>query len=137
MQSETTKESADFDSFLAWLHFNRKPVAIGAAVLVAVAVIFAIYTWKKNQNELDANAALFALPTLVGASGRTAEVRAEDFQKVAGEFPKTRAAERADLIAAGVLFTEGKYADAEKQFAKFLSERPESPLRAQAALGVA
>jgi predicted negative regulator of RcsB-dependent stress response len=137
MQSETTKESFDFDRFMVWLHANRKPVAIGAAVVAAVAVTFAIYTWKKNQNELDANAALFALPSLVGSSGRTAQVRAEDFQKVAQEYPETRTAARAELIAAGVSFTSGNYAEAEKQFTKILNERVESPFRAQAALGVA
>jgi TolA-binding protein len=137
MQSETTKQSFDFDSFMAWLHSNRKPVAIGAAIVAAAAVAFAISTWKKNQNELDANAAIFALPSLVGSSGRSANASAEGFQKIAREYPKTRVAERAELIAGGVLFTDGKYADAEKQFAKFLGEHEGSSLRAQASLGVA
>lgn len=137
MQSETTKESLDVDSFMAWLHFNRKRVAIGAAVVALALIVFAISGWKKNKNELDANAALFALPTSVGASGRTAEARAEDFKKIASEYPKTRVAERAELLAAGVLFTDEKYVEAHREFSKFLDEREGSPLRAQAALGVA
>ena len=137
MQSETTKESVDFDNFLAWLHFNRKPVAIGAVIVVATLVVIAFSNWKKNQNELDANAALFALPSLVGVSGRTAEVRSEDFKKIADEYPKTRAAERAELIAAGVLFTDGKYVEAQREFSKFLEQHEESPLQSQAAIGIA
>lgn len=137
MQPESTKESLDIDSFIAWLHYNRKPVAIGGAIVVLVLVAFALYNWKKNQNEQNANSALFALPSLVGASGRSAEVRAEEFQKIASEYPNSRVASRAELIAAGVLFTDGKYAEAEKQFAKFLNEHETSPLRSQAAMGVA
>lgn len=137
MQSETTKESLDVDSFMAWLHFNRKPVAIGGAIVAVALIGFAIFNWKKNQNELDANAALFALPSLVGANSKTSELRAEDFQKIANEYPNTRVAERVELIATGVLFTDEKYAEAEKQFAKFLIEHENSPLRAEAALGVA
>ena len=137
MQSETRKEPLDIDSFMAWLHFNRKPVAIGAAVVAIVLVGFAFYKWKKNQNELNANAALFALPSLIGATGRASEVRADDFKKIAGEYSGTRAAERADLIAAGVLFTDGKYVEAQREFTRFLDEHAESPLRSQAAIGVA
>ncbi|MEO5804184.1 MAG: tetratricopeptide repeat protein [Verrucomicrobiota bacterium] len=138
MQSETTaSNSMDFDSFMAWLHFNRKRVAIGAAIVAVMLIGVAIFIWKKNQNELDANDALFALPSLVGASGRTNEVRSEDFAKVAHEYPKTRAAERAELLAAGILFTDGKYVEAQREFSKFMDERESSPLRAQAAIGVA
>ncbi len=137
MQPETKPESFDFDNFVTWLYENRMKVGIVAAVLAVVIAVVAIVSWKKAQNETDANAALFALPALIGPSGRTAEVRSESFQKIAGEFPDTSAGDRAALLAGGILFTDGKYAEAEKQFSKFLSENQESPLRAQAAVGVA
>lgn len=137
MQPDSTNDSLEFDNLMAWLHQNRKSVAIGGTVLAVALIAFALFSWKKNQNELDANNALFALPSLVGASEKTTEVRAEDFQKIADQYPNTRVADRAEIIAAGVLFTDGKYAEAEKQFSKFLSEHEGSPLQSEAALGVA
>jgi predicted negative regulator of RcsB-dependent stress response len=137
MQPDSTNDSLDFDNLMSWLHYNRKPLAIGGTVVAVALIAFALYSWKKNQNEVDANSALFALPSLVGAGEKTTEVRADDFQKIANEYPSTRVAERAEIIAAGVLFTDGKYAEAEKQFAKFSSEHEGSPLQSEAALGVA
>jgi predicted negative regulator of RcsB-dependent stress response len=112
-------------------------VAIGGVVIAVLLIGAALYTWKKNHDELEANAALFALPSLVGASAKTTEVRAEDFEKIAQEYPNTRVAARVELVAAGILFTDGKYSEAEKQFAKFLSEHEGSSLQSEAALGVA
>jgi len=136
MQPDSTKESLDFDNLMAWLHYNRKPVGFGAGIVAVLLIGFGLYNWNKNQNEAKANAELFAMPSFVGANSKK-EVRAENFQKIADEYPNTSVAERAELIAAGILFTEGKYAEAEKQFAKFLNEHEGSSLQAQAAVGVA
>ena len=137
MQPESTQESFDFDNFMNWLYANRKPVAIGGAILAVALVGFALFNWKKTQSELDANAALFELPSLVGAHPETANVSAQDFQKIADQFPGTGAANRAEIIAAGLLFTEGKYAEAEKQFATIMGENQGGALQSEAALGVA
>ena len=112
-------------------------VGVTAAIVAVVLTGTAIFSWKKSQNEMKANAELFALPALVGANAKATPARAEDFQKLAQEFPDTQAAERAELLAAGILFTDGKYADAQKGFSKFLEQREQSPLQAQAAIGVA
>jgi predicted negative regulator of RcsB-dependent stress response len=136
MQPDSTKESVDFDNLMAWLHYNWKPVAIGAGAVAVLLVGFALHNWNKNQNEAKANAELFAMPSLVGANNKT-EVRAENFQKIADEFPNTSVAQRAELIAAGVLFTDGKFAEAEKEFTKFLNADRDNSLQAQAAVGVA
>jgi predicted negative regulator of RcsB-dependent stress response len=137
MQPDTTQNSMDFDNFMAWVHYNRKPIAIGGTILVVVLAAFALYGWKKNQDELNANAAIFALPSLIGAGEQTENARAEDFEKIASAYPDTQSADRAEIIAAGLLFTNGKYAEAEKQFTKFSNENEGSPLQAEAALGIA
>ncbi len=137
MEPDTTTNSWNFDNFLVWLYENRKAAGLGAAVLALVLIGAAFYSWKKNNDESRANAALFALPSLLGPSGRTTPVHSEDFQKIAGSYPNTQAGERAELIAAGILFTEEKYAEAQRQFSKFLAAHEGSPLQSQAALGFA
>ena len=58
-------------------------------------------------------------------------------QKVAKDYEGTKAAERALLTSAGVLFTEKKYADAEAQFAQLTRAYPDTVWAAEATLGVA
>ncbi|MEO6034483.1 MAG: tetratricopeptide repeat protein [Verrucomicrobiota bacterium] len=137
MQSETTNESWSFDSFVEWIYLNRVSVGIGLGLLILVGSGVALTKWRKNQNETNANEALFALPSALPSSRRKVEPQAGDFQKVGAEYSGTLAGERAELIAAGLLFTEGKYAEAQKQFAKFQGAHEGSPLLAQAAIGVA
>ena len=137
MQSESTTELWNFDSFVEWLYLNRVRVGIGLAVVVLVIAGVAFFNWKKNQNELEANAALFTLPSPIAPAGKTSQARSEDFQKLAAEYPDTQAAERAELIAAGISFTDGKYADSQREFSKFLEKHDGSSLQAQAAIGVA
>ena len=127
----------DLDSFMAWLHVNRQRVLIAIGLLLAMILGVALYKWKKTNDEVRANAALFALPSLIGVTGRTDTPRAEDFQKVSSEYPSSKAAERAELLAAGIMFTDGKYLDAQRQFSKFLEKHEGSDLQSQAAIGVA
>jgi predicted negative regulator of RcsB-dependent stress response len=56
---------------------------------------------------------------------------------VAKQFPDTASGEYAQLIGAGRLFTEGNYADAQKEFSKFIDAYPNSSLLAQAKMGLA
>src|SRR5690606_1229230 len=58
-----------------------------------------------------------------------------DLLRVAQEYSGTSAAERARLLAAATYFTEGSYAEAEKEFSQFVRENPESPWVASAAYG--
>lgn len=137
MQSDSTPDLMDFDNLMAWLHHNRKPVAIIGTIVVVGLVSFSLYTWNKSQKEVKANAALFSLPSLISQDPAATNVSAQDFQKIADEYPNTQAAERAEIIAAGVLFTNGKYEEAEKHFSEFLNNHPTSELGSEAALGVA
>ncbi len=138
MQTETSEDSWNFDNFVHWLYVNRKAVGIVSAIVVVAGAAIGIYTWKKNQDEANANAALFALPSMVSPRPHATTAHAEDFKKIAAEYPNTTAGEHSALAAGGVLFSEGKFAEAQAQFAKFLQdENADTTLKAQAALGVA
>ena len=67
----------------------------------------------------------------------TIPVSASEFANVANQYRGTGAAERAGLLGAGALFTEGKYTEAQTEFNKFLSGYPDSSWAGEAAYGVA
>jgi TolA-binding protein len=121
----------------AWFEANKKQTILGAAILLVVGVIVAFFLYRQNEQELAASEALsnVALPQLTGASGR-AET-AEAYLKVAATYPKSTAAARALLLAAGSWFAEGKYLEAKVQFDRFAREHRDSPFMGQALLGVA
>lgn len=114
---------------LNWLDTNRNKliqIAIGVAV-VALAVSY--YSWSRQQQETNASAALSDVTPGAGA--------ADAYLKLAGQYPKTAAAPRAVLLAAGDWFAAGKYAEAQAQFERLLRDYSESPFRVQGLLGVA
>lgn len=142
MASEQKTQQAQADplaDFLIWLDRNKKQVGYS---LIAVAVIGAavgLYVWHKGEKETEANAALFALPSGFTQSRNQQPANGEAFLKVADDYSGTSVAERAELMGAGVLFSSGKYKEAQAAFEKFLNDHPEAPnaLRAQASFGVA
>lgn len=134
---EGANRQADVYDLLAWLEVNKKKVGIAAAVLVALGFLFATIRHFKRQKEERASAELLALkPTLVQPTN-SPPPQAAGFLKVAENYSGTSAAERARILAATTLFTEGRYADAEKEFSKFLQEFSGSPWAPTAAYGVA
>ena len=117
-----------------WVEANKNKL-IGAAVVVLVVIFFvSFFSWRRGQNEIAAGQSLTQLFT---ESATTAGPDAEAYLKVAGEYPGTPAAERAQLLAATKYFADGQYADAQKQFQNFLDAHPDGDLSADAALGVA
>ena len=95
-----------------------------------------IHRLQKEQTETLANEALLQLKTPAQPTNAPPPSPSA-FLKVASEYASTSVAERAELLAAGALFEENKYSEAEALFAKFLKERANSQLAATAAYGVA
>lgn len=122
-----------FEQAWAWFEANKKQVAWGAGILVVVGLIVSYYTWSKGEKDISAGE---ALSDAVAAAAPEVN-RAESYLKVAAAHPGTSAGARALLGAAGVLFTQGKYAEAQAQFQQFSRDYPDSPFRSQAMLGVA
>jgi TolA-binding protein len=130
-------------AFLAWLEAdngrNKKRLAVGAVLLIVVAFAIYVYNYLGEQKELKASAALIELrpPPPTPSNTNEIPVPASAYLKVAEQYAGTVAAERATLLAAGALFTEGKYSDAQTQFDRLLKEHPSSVWAADANYGVA
>lgn len=130
-------ESPGLFELLAWVEENKKRLIIGAVTLAVVGSGIAIYRWKQDQTELAASDALLELRLPLNAPPNAKPPAADQFQKVASTFPGTTAAQRALLLAAGALFTEGKYDEAKAQFENFLQRYGDNPFAASAAYGKA
>lgn len=125
------------DKLLAWFETNKKPAALAASVVAVVGIV----TWLVlNHQEEKATGASEALSSafvsqLTGGMGR--QDNPEPYLKVAAEYPGSNAGAQALLLAAGNLFSEGRFAEAQAQFEKFTREHRDSPFMAEALLGVA
>lgn len=105
--------------------------------LVAIVVIgLAIAFWFVHQGQQQANANN-ALSKLVVRNLPGPAATPEALLAVAGSYPSTDAGQRAALLAASDLYTQGKYDEARAQFQRFLQDHADSPFAGEAALGVA
>ena len=136
-ETKGAQRESDIYDLLAWLEVNKKKVAAVALALVAIGFLIAVMRYMREQKELQASSELLSLKATLNPATNTTPVQASAFLKVAQEFSGTDAAERARLLAATTLFTEGKYAEAEAAFSQFRKDFPESEWRATAAFGVA
>jgi tetratricopeptide (TPR) repeat protein len=125
-----------FERTWAWCEANKKQVAWGAGIVVVAGVIVAYYNWSQSEKEVSAGEAMsdVVVASLPGGAGAES---ADAYLKVAAAYPGTSAGARALLAAAGLLFTQGKYTEAQAQFQRFTHDYPESPFRSEAMLGVA
>lgn len=144
MSSETkpphdvgAQREADIYDVLAWLEVNKKQVAIVAGVLVLIGFGISTIHYFKQQKEEKASGALLALKPTLTPQTNVPPPQASALLKVAEEYPGTSAAERARILAATAFFTEGKYAESEKEFGQFVKDHPDSPWVAEAQYGVA
>ena len=136
MHPETTESTWHYE-LLAWFEINKKRVIGGLGVIIAVSLAIYVYTWNHERTELAGSKALLQLrPVANTAEGLPASSGA-DFLKVAREYGSTSVGDRALLLAAGALFTEGKYPEAQAQFEKIVSDSSVGALAPIAAFGAA
>lgn len=111
-------------------------MALVVCVLVIAAVNFT--RWKGRQREIEASAALLALPSIVSPTRlAVTNVSSAGYEKVARDFPGTQASFRASILVAGLLFSEGKYKEARDKFELISKEKLSDDLMVQAEFGVA
>lgn len=134
MESDVTQTAAFYKTW-AWAEANKNLLVMAAAGILVVGCGIGLYVWQQHEKEASASQALSRVATQTSLTGRTASPEA--FLKVASQYPGTAGGERALLMAAGQLFVEGKYAEAQTQFQKFVNEHRDSELASEAALGVA
>ena len=130
-----TQTTDGYIRVLAWLHARRKPLVIGGVAAAVIGLVWGFMAWKKAQDETDANAQIFAIP--IEGGPRSAPPSPLPLLDLAKEYPGTAAGEYAQLLAADLLFNQGKYPEAGRQFADFVDNHPDSSLVPEASVGVA
>ncbi len=130
-------ESTRWIDFLGWLEVNKQRLFIAVALLGATGIGFAVVQNSRANQESEASRSLLALHIPLNAPTNTPAIPAASFAKVAGDFNGTRAGERANILAAGTIYNEGKYPEAQVEFQKFLTAFASSPWAPTAALGLA
>jgi len=118
-----------------WVEKNRKQVLLGVGAVAAVGLIIGYTTWARAAKEEAAGQALSAA-LFSGLANRTpgADAGAE-LLKVAADNSGTQPGAQALLLAGGILFNGGKYAEAQATFDQFAREHAGNPLTAQALYG--
>lgn len=123
--------------FYGWLHTNRKRVVAGAMVVAVIAAIVGVVMWNSNQKEAGANRALFAVPSVLNQTPPGDPASARALLAISQEDSGTSAGTAAQLLAARELFVGGKYAEAQREFSKFVASHSGHPLLPQANVGIA
>ena len=126
------------DQLWVWFQKNKRPAIWGTSILVIAGLIAWFVVYQRDQKQSEASEALsdVAIAPTISANPRSADM-APAYLKVAATYPNSTAAARAVLLAAGSLFTEGKYEEAKAQFQKLIREHHDSPFMGEALLGVA
>ncbi|HEY5909449.1 MAG TPA: tetratricopeptide repeat protein [Verrucomicrobiae bacterium] len=120
----------------AWFEKNQKQAVMGAAIVVAVGLVVWFLAWKRAETQVQAANALSNV-AVSSTTGGGQETTPQAYLKITADYPNSKAAARALLLAAGGLFTEGKYADAQAQFERFTREYRSSDLLGEALVGIA
>jgi hypothetical protein len=126
---------------LAWLEVHKKQVALGASGFLVAICLAMIFIQREAQKEKSASESLSDIRIPFSSAVAPPPGTVEALSKVAADHAGTKAAARALLISAGILFSEAKspadYAEAQKRFTRVTQEYSDSPWQAQAHLGIA
>jgi len=121
----------------AWFETNRKPAILGGGAVAAVALIAWFVAWQHDEKQIAAGNALSDVSARQIGGGAPRPDAANAFLSIAASYPNSSAGARALLLAAGSLFTESKFSEAQAQFEKFAREYHDSPYMGEASLGIA
>ncbi len=136
MESDNTQNDALLQ-LRAWLEKNKKQVVYGAIGAGTVALIAWFFVWQAHEKQLEASAALAKVSVGQMMNPAAGQDSSPAYLKIATDYAGSSAAERALLLAGGNLFTQGKYAEAQNQFGRFIREHATSAFLSQAKLGMA
>lgn len=136
MQPEVS-QSDGMLRFEAWVHSNRSQILTGISVIAAAGLAIYGYLSYEEGKETKAAEALTNVQPVRPRDNPPAGELAAGYLKVAADYAGTVAGKQAVLRAASALFGDGKYAEAQVQFEKFLNLSSGSPFAPQAAFGVA
>jgi TolA-binding protein len=131
------QQSDNFLRFLAWAQTNQKRLLLWGTIIVLVIAGTIFFIYQQRQKEIRASRALSNVRVPQAGSTILPPGTAEAYLKVAKEHANTRAGARALLQGGATLFSDGKYAEAQKTFEQFVRDYPESEWIAQAHYGIA
>jgi tetratricopeptide (TPR) repeat protein len=135
MESDIT-QTVTFYRVWGWFETNKKQVITGIVAAAVIGLIIGLVVWRHDEREMAASEALSKV-YFAQLSNPTLPVPAEQYLKVAAAYPGANAGARAVLLAAGGLFSQGKYEEARAQFQRVVGEYSGSPFQGQALLGIA
>jgi predicted negative regulator of RcsB-dependent stress response len=119
-----------------WLEANRKRLLfIGAGAAVVIFVWYFLATQREQKEQAAGQA--YTQFQLSQPPSSSAQQVADGYLKIASQYAGTVAGQRARLQAAAILFSAGKYPDAQTIFQNFAATESGSSLQAAANLGVA
>jgi tetratricopeptide (TPR) repeat protein len=130
MDSEIS-QSEQWLRFVAWLEDNFRRVIGVAIVLIGVGTVTAFFLWQGTQKQRSASEELSLVLS------QPEDPTSEALLAVAENHPGTEAGSRAMLLAAGALYTEGRFEESRSQFERLLADKPVSPLTPHARYGIA
>jgi TolA-binding protein len=122
--------------FWPWLEANQKRLTIIGVGVALVAFIWYFINAQHQQNEVAAGQA-YTQFQLSQPPSTPAQQVADGYLQIANKYTGTLAGQRARLQAAAVLFTAGKYPEAQALFQNFVAAESGSAQAAAANLGIA
>lgn len=125
------------DRLWDWFETYKRQVAVGAVIAVLAGLVLGFILWKNEARQVDAGMALSQVAASEIQFGATRSESPDAYLKVARDYPGSITGARALLLAAGSLFTEGKYSESQAQFERLLREYQGSPFMGEALFGVA
>ena len=137
MEKKAATELGPILTLWTWYEANRKAVVTVVGITAAVLLIAAFFYWRQQQNSIRASEALTDL-LISGYLQRNPQATSADkLLQLSSEHAGTSASARALFQAATVLFVDGKYAEAQAQFQRFIAENGDHSFVPQAMYGVA
>src|SRR5262245_48155935 len=91
--------------FLTWVEVNKRRLIIGGSLALVATFVVIVVIQHQAQKESDASAALSDIRVPYSAAGLVAPGTAEALFKFAQDYRGTKAAGRALLVGAGLLFS--------------------------------
>ena len=134
MEADTT---VTLYNIYGWLHAHRKQVLAGAIAVAVIAAVAGTIMWNKSQKEAEANQELLTVPSLITVAAPGSAPAAKALLDISQKYSGTSAGVAAQVLAAKELFLDGKYAQAQEEFSKFVADHADNPLVPQANVGIA
>ncbi len=125
------------DRLIAWFDTHMKPVIGFAIAAVVVGLVTWFVVWESAQKSNAAGDALSTITVSQVMAGTARPDETQAYLKVASNYPGSMPGARALLLAAGSLFADGNYAEAQGLFEKFTREYANNPMMGQALFGIA